>query len=182
MPLRGPCAPDLIVIAGESPPLVSFDFGTALVAEAGRPASAPPSAPCGLSAVSKNTPSWLACSLAVAAFPPRRLRTVKTPFRKLSGTMRPSDSSCPFVISSFRPRRLPHTTYRCGGQEVSPGKQRGTSCRLRCHYDVPPTDIGLYCCRPAYPWDARLTALRFRSVRHCIIDFHQTPIAGKPLS
>ena len=156
------------------------DFGNAHVAGAGWPASAPPSSPCGLSAVSQNSPSCLACSLAVVALPPRGLAAVGTAFRRPCGTVRPSDSSRPFDISSFRSRRLPLVVSHCGGREVSPGKNAELRTDSVATTRARPTDIGLHRWTPVRPRDTRLTALRFRSVRCCTLDFHQTPPRGTP--
>jgi hypothetical protein len=57
-----------------------------------------------LSAVSSNSPSCPAVSLAVVDFPPRMFGAVGTAFRRPSGTVRPSDSSRLFVISLLFPR------------------------------------------------------------------------------
>jgi hypothetical protein len=86
-PIRFPSfATSSIVIAGRVSPGVFLDFGTAYRAEgAGRPVSVPGTAPCGLSAVSGNRSHWPACSLAVAAFPPRVVRAVGTAFRRPGG-------------------------------------------------------------------------------------------------
>jgi hypothetical protein len=98
-------------------------FGTARDADRGRPASASPSAPCGLSAVPRNSPSCPTCSLAVVAFPPRsRLAStsVGTVFRRPFGTVRPSDFFRPFVISFFRSRQLPLAAFATAEAERSP--------------------------------------------------------------
>ena len=124
----------------------------------------------------RTVSSCPASSLAVVAFPPRGLRAVGTAFRRPSGTTRPSDSSRPFVISFFRPRRLPPVRAEA---ERSP--------RVRTQNFVPtpsplraPAD-GYWASLPmasSPPGRTPLTALRFRSVRYCTLGFHQTPPRG----
>ena len=162
----------VIVVAAEPVPLVSFDFGTARGAGEDRSTSAPPSAPCGLSAVSKNSPSCLGSLLAVTAFPPPESAGVGPPFGGfpvLCGHPTPPvpSSSRPFVLDDYRRRR----------------GEAGRSPRVRTRNFVPnpspiraPTDGYRASCR----WPARP---RTRALRHfaCVrfgtapSDFHQTP-------
>jgi hypothetical protein len=153
------------------------DFGTTRGTGAGRPTSAPPVAPCGLSAVSRNNPRCPTASSAVVALPPC-LAALGTAFRRSSGTVRPSDFSRPLAISSFRPRWLPLSVARGGGREISPGKIRKTSCRHRRHYACPPNGYWAIPLSAGLPRDIRLTTLCFRSMRHCTLDFHRTPPRG----
>src|SRR3989442_2624480 len=129
-----------IVIAGRVSPGVLLDFGTAYrTAGAGWPVAAPGTAPCGLSAVSRNRVRWPARSLAVVAFPPRSRRAVGTAFRRPSGTTRPSDSSRLVAISSFVSRWLPPSG---GSREGSSGKHTELRTDAGAYTPARPTDMG----------------------------------------
>src|SRR5258705_12929346 len=113
----------------------------------------------------------LACSLAVAAFPPR-LASVWIAFRRPSGTTQPSDFSRPFAISflildGYRGLR--------GGREISPGKNAELPYHPRRHYARPSDGYRALLLGASSPMTVRLTALRFRSGRYGTLDFHQTP-------
>jgi hypothetical protein len=167
---------DLTVIAGEVSLFLPFDFGNANRTGGDRSPSIRPSSPFGLSAVSKCISKRLSCSLAVASFPPPTYRGVKATFRWLCGTTRPSDSSRPFVVSSFRPRQLPLSR---GGREVSPGKGHGTSPDHRRLYSFPPTDIGLRMLMVSSPTGHKPhRRFALRSVPGFTLGFHRTSPRG----
>ena len=151
--------------AGSSPACFSTSAPRA-GSRAGRPVSAPATAPCGLSAVSGNSSSWPACSLAVVAFPPRVLARgwdrLSTAFRYYA-TIRLLSSLRHLVLGSSM------TTAACHAEaERSP--------RVRTQNFVPtpspirPPARRIWASLPSASspqvWTP-LTALRFRSVRHC---------------
>src|SRR5712691_6469806 len=165
-----------IVIAGRVSPGVVLDFGTVYRAEGtGRPVSVPGTAPCGLSAVSRNRSRWPARSLAVVAFPPRVLRAVGTAFRRPSGTLRPSDSSRLVAISSFVSRWLPPGG---GSREVSSGKHTELRTDAVAYTPACPTDMGFTAVGQLTRRLGRLcgASLSLGSVLH-----HQTS-TGRPLA
>jgi len=156
-------------------------FGTARGPGTGWPMSAPPSAPFGLSAVARNSSSCPACSLAVVAFPPRSA-AVWTAFRRPSGTTRPSDSSRPFTTSSFRSRWPPRAAARAWRPRGLPGVRTQNFVPSPSPLRAPPDGIWASPPLDGSPRGLRASmALRFRSVRHCTVDFHWTALAGPPL-
>ena len=130
-----------MVIVGGSCPIVGRGFGTERRFGTGTPAPPSPPAPCGLSAVPRNSLSCPTCSLAVVAFPPRSRRAVGAAFRRPAGTMRPSDFSRPFAISL--PRQLPLVVAHRGGREISPGKNAELHTKLVATTHARRTDIGV---------------------------------------
>jgi hypothetical protein len=157
-------------------------FGTAVGPGAGWPASAPPSSPCGLSAVPGNSSRFPTRWLAVVAFPPRtRLSPlpVGDAFRRPFGTVQPSDFSCPFVISFFRSQRLPLVALATAEAKRSPRVRTQNFVQNRRHYVHPPDEYwaspgAAGSPRVCTPYGASLSfgsALRLRtSTRH--------PLAG----
>lgn len=131
--------------------------------------AAPPSVPCGLSAVARNSSSCPACWLAVVAFPPR-VAAVEAAFRRSCGTTRPSDSSRPFATLSFRSRWLPPAVARGGGREVSPGKNAELRADAVAYTCATRRKLGFAAVGRLTPWLARLisaslslgSALHFR--------------------
>jgi hypothetical protein len=110
----------------------------------------------------KSTAPWPACSLAVLAFPPRGFSTVRTAFRRPSGTTRASDSSRLFAISSFildgyRPWAEAERSPRVRTQNFTPTPSPLRPSARRIWASLPPASS------PAVS-DAS-AALRFRSVR-----------------
>src|SRR5512133_1008930 len=83
--------------------------------------------------------------------------------------MRPSDFSRPFAISS--PRRLPLAALRCGGREISLGKNAKLGTNPSPTRATDQRIPGFAATRRLTPRFARLTALRVRSVRCRTIGF-----------
>lgn len=166
-----------IVIAGRVSPGVFLDFGTAYRTGggAGWPVPVPGTAPCGLSAVSRNRSRWPAHSLAVVAFPPRVLRAVGTAFRRPSGTTRPSDTSRLLAISSCVPRWLPPGG---GSREVSSGKNTELRTDAVAYTPACPTDMGF---TAVGQLTRRLGRLRGASLSLGSVLHHQTS-TGRPLA
>jgi len=165
-----------IVIARRVSPGMFLDFGTAYRARgAGWPVRVPGTAPCGLSAVSRNRSRWPACSLAVVAFPPRSRRAVGTAFRRPSGTLRPSDSSRLVAISSFVSRWLPPGG---GSREVSSGKHTELRTDAVAYTPACPTDMGF---TAVGQLTRRLGRLRGASLSLGSVLHHQTS-TGRPLA
>ena len=106
---RSPC----YVITADANLSLFCTLSISLVAENGRPFSAPALTPAGLSAVVLNSSSCSSLLLSVVDFPPRALPL-------FIGTIPRSDFSRPFILGPFVP-----SNYRLrGGREISPGKVR----------------------------------------------------------
>jgi len=157
-----------IVIAGRMASSMFLDFGTAYRTEgAGWPVSAPGTAPRGLSAVSGNRSRWPACSLAVVAFPPRGLRADGTAFRRPSGTTRPSG-----LLSSRRPLVVGSSMTTALHAEAERSPRVSSQNFVPTPSPIRPPVRRIWASRPlASSPQVRtpLTALRFRSVRYCIV-------------
>jgi hypothetical protein len=147
---------------------VFLDFGTACRTEGtGWPVSVPETAPCGLSAVSGNKSRWPACSLAVVAFPPRVLRAGGTAFRRPSryyATIRLLSSHRHLVVGSSMTTALHAEAERSPWVSTqnfvpTPSPIRPPVRRIWASLPLASSPQG---------WTP-LTALRFRSVRYCII-------------
>ena len=88
---------------------------------------------------------------------PRLSPRLGPPFDGLPVLRGPSDSSRPFVISSFRPRRLPLALSRRGGREVSPGKNTELHADNRRLYSRPADGYRASQLRASSPRAVRLT-------------------------
>ena len=137
-----------IVIVGDEGPLVALsDFGTAYRSGSGLAHPCPGNGPLRAVGCLGEQSQLARLFTGRGRLPSPAFGEVGTAFRRPSGTTRPSDSSRPFVISSFvlddyRPSAEAERSPRVRTQNFVP-----TPSPLRS----PSDGYGLRCCRPAHP-------------------------------